>query len=460
MALSIKRNCGMSPKPEVVKDVLRNSNRECRTVSLLHLPNELLLQILEHLCRDFADNDHGRPTAGPTIDLLLVCRRLYPLAVSLRLRKIRLKGETTDVDSILAYLIRTLGAFEAVHELEVHLNSVVEYDMVLPAILSRLTHLCALRIVDDPDESGDDDDDDLADSWCRIDELLIRCSNLRYLELDPARLVDEVDFATCVRPIRHLAMNAANNSLRAVSFLQNAQPTRLCLHVTASAAPPELAWETLQQLEIEFAPGLAGLPTAFLTTLRNVLYSRGGNNIALDLLAITIRTTDCDLNELLLRTRLAFMACNIGKLLIRSIGRGFDISALPWVWPTLRTLELAMPHTGISRRLKSFKHSMKALATALPEMPDLIRLTLVNVNLSECDCCAKPTVDRLLAPEVDLSLDFPALHVFLQHLVRSSVLDFRIRTTASAESSELGVEARCQRTTRSEEFTVERWTVE
>lgn len=239
--------------------------------SLLHLPNELLLQILEHLCRDFADNDHGRPTAGPTIDLLLVCRRLYPLAVSLRLRKIRLKGETTDVDSILAYLIRTLGAFEAVHELEVHLNSVVEYDMVLPAILSRLTHLCALRIVDDPDESGDDDDDDLADSWCRIDELLIRCSNLRYLELDPARLVDEVDFATCVRPIRHLAMNAANNSLRAVSFLQNAQPTRLCLHVTASAAPPELAWETLQQLEIEFAPGLAGLPTAFLTTLRNVV---------------------------------------------------------------------------------------------------------------------------------------------------------------------------------------------
>lgn len=174
------------------------------------------------------------------------------------------------------------------------------------------------------------------------------------------------------------------------------------------------------------------------------------------------------------------MACNIGKLLIRSIGRGFDISALPWVWPTLRTLELAMPHTGISRRLKSFKvrvlhlllvtpvssmcgadslalqHSMKALATALPEMPDLIRLTLVNVNLSECDCCAKPTVDRLLAPEVDLSLDFPALHVFLQHLVRSSVLDFRIRTTASAASSELGVEARFQRTTRSEEFRVER----
>lgn len=221
---------------------------------------------------------------------------------------------------------------------------------------------------------------------------------------------------------------------------------------------------------------------------------------------VDIITDFLDLMIHLPLVRTTFEHCALETIKVHSSTHEFDISEHTWVWPTLKSLELAMPpsHLDFPHRPKLVKvsfrvalwgksscsggggggrarwkapplnsvwampvrvdreqHTMSTLYSAILEMPHLSHLALVNVSFRECDCCTPySSVDAILAHRDDPAA-FPALVTFVGLLrARTGVLDFRLRSSVGQVALGAGREARWTRRSVEDDFRLQGWTLE
>ncbi|GAA5985849.1 hypothetical protein JCM10908_006302 [Rhodotorula pacifica] len=428
-----------------------------RSPSLLDLPVELLSSIFQHLQTHSIDSPNV--TSGPPYEYLFICRSLYPLIHALRLRRLQLPVHPYTLQSKLAALIRLPAAFQNVQDVRVSL-SCYSFSELVAANLALFKILRTLRVeLDLAKPFSQPLFDTLAGLPCLQAFEMVRSPHDGHRSPWPSSFQ---------RPLEQVSVpiwSLQNGFLK--QFLVSSRVKNLAIRVNQDYEIAILPWLWIDTLTLEFTDRLEHTPTLFLASLEEQLemcelpHPVIDRSSSLRHLVVDIHTKHFDLTILLQRIRAAFKGCRLQTLRITSSQRGFDITKQEWAWPTLTSLELVMPITGIVRHPKSFKHTMSTLYTAITQMPHLTHLTLANVHFVECDCCRQQTVDDILAHGDDSlarTLTFPALMTFVGLLrAGSAVLDFRIRSSVGA--LEEGREARWTRKSGGEDFALEGRTV-
>ncbi|GAA5874368.1 hypothetical protein JCM3774_005018 [Rhodotorula dairenensis] len=416
-------------------------NQEVPWPCLLDLPTEILTSIFRHLGTVDPPAPAHAISGGPPSDCLAICRTLYPLVRALRLERVRLPWDCFDAQSVLGSLLRLpAGTLDCVHELELDCDFEGVAGKLVMGVIAQFKSLRTLRLSLEADSTFE----------CLLD-LVAELPNLQTVDLlSPGiwdQSLDSWSFEL-QRPIEHIRLYAESlQSGTMYHFLRAARPRHMSIRIetdlqdTAAKVP----WDSIESLSLEFTVETADLARA--EKLRHFV--------------IDIQIARVDLTPLLQRIRTTFEPCRLETLKIMSSRRGFGITRLEWVWPTLISLELVMPVHGGAVRPKSFKHTMSTLYSALLDMPHLTHLTLVNISFHDCDCCSdNKSVDVVLSRR-DNPVAFPALTTFVGLLrARTAVLDFRLRSSVGSVEAGTGREARWTRRRAGQDFCLQGWTLQ